>query len=1817
MKASGASPSAPLTPEVACLGRGYAYLLRELSRIQPKVPLYIHAQNATVTVQTPIEDQGVNTLAKQFRKQFFGCNVGATSQAFFPVHNLNITVEPRKMTLVLAPPGHGKSTLLKLLSGQQTPTSGSLTFNGLTPKQSAAQGLMVNTLVQYVEQVDIHVPYLTVRETLQSAVDHSFDPTSFGDTLSDQDRQSLITAHRYKVDMLLKLLDLEECADTLVGNDLIRGLSGGQRKRLTMGEALCSDARAFFLDESTSGLDAATAAEMFMAMRNWVDYMDGACVAALLQPGLEIFHLFDDLVLLREGEIVYNGPREQVLPYFESIGLVCPPEQEEAVADWLLEVLTNPSRTYAKQMQHKWSPRYVPLQTDSASSQANKPLNPDGTPIKSLVQRASSSASAPSLTSTHQLHVAFTQSSLCSEYTQHAKETLQSCRIDVDTLHPMTRQQYGDKFSHSFARHMAINIRRLRLLRWRDKSSAMFRLFQAIVMGFVIGTLFYDLPDDKYTTRVALVNYVMSTLAFSSMVELVHTMSSKQTLLKHYRYRLYPVGSYVMADLLLCFPISLLETLVFATPIYWMTGFVHDAWRFVLFGAIVLAINLSMTALFRLVAFVADRSEVAETLSGPVVGVIMLFGGFLLAREKVPDWFIWLYWISPFSWSNRAAVISEFKSSRFDDLMTVVKNHTSGELLLQRRGDVYAEVWGFYMDDHYVWLGVVYQLVFVAIISFLAVFALKRSRLEINRGTSRTAKQDHGPSQHPSQGGVGLKRMGSTSKSKLKMEVKSESESPVKLQNTPLMTPLPPVSISSSPLLSLPLLSPADSSSMYSPTSSAPLTPTTPIDTNARNLPSTVSMSTAQRLLTPRQPEQILVSPDGGDGHGGSDDGGKKMQMNLSVNITPAPSSSSDGNRSLSPSPNSSPTPSPHSMQLPHFRYGESDLSVSATPNRSPAVSMSSSGALEVPMGSRMASHSVSQSMVMAGSLDGRVASHSVSTVRFYDSRPVSRAGMLPPLHPQLSSSSSSSSASASASVQGVLPSSSSSSASYSSSSSDSRTNPSTLTRPTHNVRFRSAVDMEVFSSEDEGAQQSPSHQQSNHFHQSNQSSSGDSASVGVSGGVRGSGGQEEKAIEMVSLSSRSMNNIKPRLRDFHSMSYRIRSVLPFTPVTLAFKDICFSVPNSGGGGRKDDSEHDKILLRHINGFARPGTLTALMGPSGAGKTTLLDILSSRKTQGSITGQIFVNGHLKNPDTFSRVSGYVEQQDHHMTTDTVYETLMLSAHLRLPSSVSARQRKEMVEDVLRLLELNDVRDRCVGGGEGGLSPGQLKRVTMGVELVANPSVLFLDEPTTALDSTTALHIVKVIRQIALTGRAVVCTIHQPSAEVFDQFDRLLLLQSGGFPVYFGDVTAVEPFMSAIPGVIARPPELNLAVWMLDVIGSSLTPGGARQTVAIDFMRRKASIASGEEAKDRGSNSSDSSNDSFERPGSSHKPTPSISPSPSSPAPVSLHNHDRLKTDAFNKHYLSSRLYMQNDLELDVASSVSAKDLSEAGYARSFWVQYFHVQWRFFRSYWRNVPFNYSRFLVSFGPSVFLGLLWFQINDSDMIGFNSKMSGMIMSTLFNVVVSCSPQMHVLFHDRPAFYREQSARTYSSFAYSTSMLLIEAIYVAAASLVFVTPLYLLMGMDYTFTAFFQYYFGHFLLHLSLSYIAQLHIAVFPSVPSAQVLFDLILVIVFLFGGVFIAGPQIPLAWKWLFDINPVRYCLQMMYISQFNCGSDCAPLTVVVGSGTVTQTATEYLRTAYGIDFDGYWWPSVGFFMIYLGTTHVLMALALRFLRHIKR
>lgn len=1391
----------------------YPLLLEKLKDVQQLPSFEVEFENLTVTRQIPVIDPGITTVASKLVSVLTRAEARRPKREFRLLGGASGVCRSGSMTLILAPPGHGKSTLLKTLAGVEKPSSGSVRYNGQTRVEARADGFNVDRAVIYVDQVDCHLPLFTVRETFQFAVDQ---------TCALPNSPELQKVHQYKVDAMLRLLGLEECADTVVGNELIRGVSGGQKKRVTIGEALLTDPRGVFLDEITNGLDASTAVDIVGALRQWAALTDGVVVAALLQPTPEIFELFDNLILLREGTVVYSGPRQEAIPYLEERGIFCPGDVD--LADFLIDFLSSPPLVYERQLELGLTEPVPQADTSSTAlpSLAHASLAQDieakaevpaaeEEPTKAhdspyvvfhFGNETASDATAkksgyahgatynsPTLgqirtpLSTAELEASYKE----SRYFAAVQNVLYgSGKKDGTRLKGYAKAQYTGEHAHSFWQHTKINLERQGRMMTRNKGLIAPRLSQSIIFGLILGSLFYQKPGDPPSLRIGLMLFCCMFLSFSNMVELPIVVEAKRVVKKQLSYSFYPTLSYIFSVILVHMPLALTETAILGSFIYWMTGFVVAVDRYFVFLGLLYCINMAMSVLFRMIGLAAPNIAVAQTQVGPLTAIFMIFGGFLITRGNIPPWFIWAYWLSPFSWVLRAMSINEFKSDRYDETLPM------GPSSPVRVGDLYLDAFDIPSDFEYQWGGAVVLLGYFVILTLVGAFVLKNRPFELSRGTKRT-----------------------------------DDESDVSRDKAAV------------------------------------------------------------------------------------------------IRVRPAAGASRD---------------------------------------------------------------------------------------------------------------------------------------------------------------------------------------------------------------------------------------------------------LPFAPATLVFNDIHFTVMVKGQGKKLVP----RPLLRGINGYAKPGTLTALMGATGAGKTTLIDVLAGRKTQGEIKGEILVNGKPKEASSFARLSGYVEQNDNHFSTSTVYETMLFAADLRLPSTVTGAQKTAFVEEVMDILELTDLRDRLIGDADDiGLSPGQLKRVTIGVELVANPSILFLDEPTTGLDARAAMTVMRVIRRIASTGRSVICTIHQPSAEVFYMFDRLLLLQSGGYECYFGPLghrgAELVRYLESCPDVSPKPRRMNPASWMLDVIGAGAAGSNASQALS----------------------------------------------------PAAASTTDGLLSPAlprFPSLYAKSDLRKVNQEEAlaAVKADSGAGALLPDGYAATYSQQFTTVLKRMLQSYWRNTSYNFTRLSLLLFLGLLFGFIYFDLDSHDEAGVVARVAILLTVMGFCGILNSATATPVLMKLRPAYYRERMSGMYSSSAYAVSIFICEIPYIFAGVVLITTPLYFLVGLRADATDFFKFLVPNFLNALCYNSTAQLLSALMPNIMVAGIMQGMYFSMFMLFGGIWIPGPQIPAGWKWFYAINPIRYALEAASTTQFECResllSNCPNITTITGQTVPLHT---YVETNWGYNLNSGYADCVGYLVLWLVVMRILVSLTFRYVSHIKR
>lgn len=505
-------------------------------------------------------------------------------------------------------------------------------------------------------------------------------------------------------------------------------------------------------------------------------------------------------------------------------------------------------------------------------------------------------------------------------------------------------------------------------------------------------------------------------------------------------------------------------------------------------------------------------------------------------------------------------------------------------------------------------------------------------------------------------------------------------------------------------------------------------------------------------------------------------------------------------------------------------------------------------------------------------------------------------------------------------------------------------------------------------------------------------------------------------------------------------------------------------------------------LLSDVFGYVKPGKMTALMGESGAGKTTLLNVLAQRINMGVITGDMLVNGKDL-PASFNRSCGYVAQADNHMAELSVRESLRFAAQLRQPKSVPLEEKLEYVEKIITLLGMQNYAEALVGKTGRGLNVEQRKKLSIGVELVAKPSLLlFLDEPTSGLDSQSAWSIVQFMRALADSGQSILCTIHQPSATLFEQFDRLLLLKKGGKMVYFGDIgensNTLLNYFERESGVKCGISE-NPAEYMLNCIGAGATASASADWHDLWLASPECAAARAEVEE-------------------LHRTLPS--------RPVS------------------------DDPELATK------------FAASLTTQFQCVIKRTYLQFWRSPVYIRAKFMECATCALFIGLSYVRINHS-VGGAVEAFAAIFMLLLLSLAMI--NQLHVFAFDSRELYevREAASNTFHWSVLLLSHCLIELGWTICCQFVCWFCYYWPAGFSGSAPQAGYFWFLYVLIFPMYFVTYGLWILYFsPDVPSASMLNSNIFAAMLLFCGILQPSEKAPRFWIFMFRISPFTYVVE---------------------------------------------------------------------------
>jgi len=505
-------------------------------------------------------------------------------------------------------------------------------------------------------------------------------------------------------------------------------------------------------------------------------------------------------------------------------------------------------------------------------------------------------------------------------------------------------------------------------------------------------------------------------------------------------------------------------------------------------------------------------------------------------------------------------------------------------------------------------------------------------------------------------------------------------------------------------------------------------------------------------------------------------------------------------------------------------------------------------------------------------------------------------------------------------------------------------------------------------------------------------------------------------------------------------------------------------------------------LLSNVNARFARGRMCALMGTSGAGKSTLLDVVAGYKTGGRIEGDILIDGYPKSPDVWKRVSAYAEQMDILNPYLSTMETLRFTASCRLGGTFAKRE--SVIRKVVKHMQLEEYLDMVVGreqDGEG-LPKHARKRLTIAVQLVTLPKILFCDEPTTGLGTTAANIVMQALRRVTdKLNLITVVTIHQPSKPIWDSFDDLLLLVKGGNTAYFGPMgensETVLDYFSSLPEAGPITSNSNPADYILSVVGA-MEP----ENVAESYLQSDA-----------------------------HKD-------------IVAQVDEDLATEA-------------KTVAGETAFDEVRKEIREK---RNFFRELLLLTKRHFWTQWRNPSYSLMRMISSFFVSLYMAIL-FKGDKSEITGAVFTI-GAIFFLVFILVIPMQSSVVHLIEDRAVMYREVTSGLYTRYAYGLGQLLSDIPFHAFNTAIMFVMFYFIVDFQREPELIGYFIVMTFASNWAIMSLGQLYALALPNEESANGLAGLSVILSVIFMGFLITVNAMPSYWEWAYWTNLLHYIIQ---------------------------------------------------------------------------
>ncbi|KAJ5163911.1 uncharacterized protein N7500_005741 [Penicillium coprophilum] len=527
------------------------------------------------------------------------------------LHDFRGHVKAGEMLMVIGRPGSGCTTFLKGLChmhAEYKSTSGTLLYGGI---QANFEEPAAPAETTFCAEEDIHFPSLTVEETLRFAVN-----SRYSNVISSTDARNTVVN-------LARLFGIDHVLATRVGNEQVRGVSGGERRRVSLAEALVTCPDLICYDNPTAGLDSSTALEFVQMLREYTNQSHCTVAMSLYQGSDDMVPLFDKVAVINSGHCIYYGDVVSAKSYFENLGFYCPPTM--SITDFLNSMSAEPEARELRQTADTWSIPQTPQEFVTAFWKSEK-----GVELEAQIEEVKSSASVG------------------ENALGQRKKSRQTYSIPILTqILLCAHRQYRIFITDYNA--------------WIVEAACM------VVQSIILGTVFRNLPHETSSLYQlgSVVFYAILVPGLQSMSEFGNTFAQRPLLLKHKGYRFYHPMAYgygqILSDV-----VWKVVVIAYNIPMYFLAGLHPTAGHFFIFFLVAYISHLSLSMFFRFIAVLSPTVERAGLPVGIFLTTLVIYTGWYIPPPQMQVWLKWFRFLNPMYYAFESLMINEVGTTAYE-----------------------------------------------------------------------------------------------------------------------------------------------------------------------------------------------------------------------------------------------------------------------------------------------------------------------------------------------------------------------------------------------------------------------------------------------------------------------------------------------------------------------------------------------------------------------------------------------------------------------------------------------------------------------------------------------------------------------------------------------------------------------------------------------------------------------------------------------------------------------------------------------------------------------------------------------------------------------------------------------------------------------------------------------------------------------------------------------------------------------------------------------------------------------------------------------